>query len=96
MDLKNENDLTKYEGYFMYMADAAVFTPCGGEKPIRVSMEKEYIKVEKKYLQMVDGGTWVYLVLWESCKICRMKKVLQFLLFVIYEVIDCNAEKRCK
>lgn len=37
-------------GNFLYMADAALFTYCGTGKKVPVSMEGEYILVERAYL----------------------------------------------
>jgi uncharacterized lipoprotein NlpE involved in copper resistance len=45
-------------GHFIYMADAAVFTPCGASKAIPVQMGTEvYMALEEAYLNTVDGGT---------------------------------------
>ncbi|HMP32296.1 MAG TPA: hypothetical protein PKD85_21995 [Saprospiraceae bacterium] len=45
-------------GHFIYMADAAVFTPCGQKKAIPVLMgTKVYMDLEEAYLNTVEGGT---------------------------------------
>ncbi len=92
----DKNDLTKYEGYFMYMADAAVFKSCGSEKPVRVAAEKEYIQVERKYLQIAEGGTWVYLVFKGRLQNMANEEGKNVASYVIYEVLECSAEKKCR
>lgn len=92
----DKNDLTKYEGYFMYMADAAVFKSCGSEKPVRVAAEKEYIQVERKYLQIAEGGTWVYLVFKGRLQNMTNEEGKNVASYVIYEVLECSAGKNCK
>ena len=92
MDLKNENDLTKYEGYFMYMADAAVFKSCGSEKPVRVAAEKEYIQVERKYLQIAEGGTWVYLVFKGRLQKLQNEEGNLVPSYIIHEITELNKE----
>ncbi|MFZ1705867.1 MAG: hypothetical protein WAT79_16090 [Saprospiraceae bacterium] len=60
-DKSMSNSLQSYEGYFMYMADAAVFKACNTETVLRVEHQYDYLEVEKKYLALVEGGTWVFI-----------------------------------
>ncbi|MBK6364681.1 MAG: hypothetical protein IPL63_01450 [Saprospiraceae bacterium] len=92
----DKNDLTKYEGYFMYMADAAVFKSCGSEKPVRVAAEKEYIQVERKYLQIAEGGTWVYLVFKGRLQKLQNEEGNLVPSYIIHEITELNKDKRCK
>jgi hypothetical protein len=92
----DKNDLTKYEGYFMYMADAAVFKSCGSEKPVRVAAEKEYIQVERKYLQIAEGGIWVYLAFKGRLQNMANEEGIVVASYVIHEVLECSAEKKCR
>ena len=58
INYQDENRKKSLVGHFIYMADAAVFTPCGAKKAIPVEMYTEVYKgLEKAYLNTVDGGT---------------------------------------
>lgn len=54
----------RFYGHFQYMADAAIFYPCGGGKHYPVSMEGEYLKTEQAYLNtIIDGGEKIFVEL---------------------------------
>jgi hypothetical protein len=58
VNYQDENREKSLVGHFIYMADAAVFTPCGAKKAIPVEMYTEvYKSLEEAYLNTVDGGT---------------------------------------
>ncbi len=52
----NENK-NYHQGYFSYLADAAIFIDCDTKEKYPVAMEGDYITMEKKYLEIskTDG-----------------------------------------
>ena len=50
-----------FAGEFMYFTDAPVFRPCGNQQLFPVVMEKAYIEAERQYLNLTEGGTWIYI-----------------------------------
>ncbi|MEM6398224.1 MAG: META domain-containing protein [Bacteroidota bacterium] len=51
-----ESDENEITGLFVYMADAAGFTPCGSSVSYPVSMEKGYLACERAYSGMEKFG----------------------------------------
>lgn len=51
-----KKDKKTFEGYFSYMADAAMFIDCKTEERFSVSNEGEYLNIEKEYLRIVENA----------------------------------------
>jgi len=51
-----KKDKNTFEGYFSYMADAAMFIDCKTDERFSVSNEGEYLSIEKEYLRIVENA----------------------------------------
>jgi uncharacterized lipoprotein NlpE involved in copper resistance len=47
---KNQTSSNQVEGLFVYWADAAILAECSSGEKLPVAMEKDYISLEKAYL----------------------------------------------
>jgi copper homeostasis protein (lipoprotein) len=55
-------DNNLFKGYFIYLADAALFTDCEDNKRYPVVQQGDYLKLETEYLKIVsDGGKKVFI-----------------------------------
>ena len=82
-------------GEFMYFADAPVFRLCDGQKTYPVAMEKAYIEVEKMYLQKVEGGTWIYVVVQGDFEERINEEGQKTKMFVIKKLWTMDENKGC-
>lgn len=83
-------------GEFMYFADAPVFRLCNEQKIYPVAMEKAYIEVEKMYLQKVEGGTWIYVVVKGDFEEKINEEGQKTKMFVIKKLWTMDENKTCK
>lgn len=82
-------------GEFMYFADAPVFRLCNEQKIYPVAMEKAYIDVEKMYLQKVEGGTWIYVVVQGDFEEKINEEGQKTKMFVIKKLWTMDENKGC-
>ncbi len=92
---ENEN---LFQGYFSYMADAALFIDCKDSKKYPVAMENDYLKLEKKYLTTVkDGGEKILITFYgeivEKNKL-EGKGKIKFL--IVKKLINIFPNKKCE
>lgn len=85
------------EGYFVYMADAEIFYPCGAEQGMKIIKNEEYVNLERSYIQLKDlkMAEKVYTkvrgnLIAEADKTGKFSKTL-----MIRELLEFGREKKC-
>ncbi len=63
---KDADTINQIEGLFVYWADAAIITNCINGEKLPVAMEKDYIYLEKAYLEKRKSEGQVLLVRFEG------------------------------
>jgi hypothetical protein len=84
-----------FAGEFMYFADAPVFRPCGHQQIYPVVMDKAYIEAERQYLNMTEGGTWVYITFSGIIVEKKNEEGRPVNMFLIEKLKSMDKNKRC-
>ncbi len=58
-----QNNNEYINGYFSYMADAALFVDSKTNQKYPVAMEEDYINLEKEYLKNFKGGEQAFITI---------------------------------
>lgn len=94
---KQANTNRTFKGMYSYMADANNFRICNSDKSYPVSMQGDYLKLEKSYLENSEAGKEVYIELIGHLKAVKaMEGNGKEAAIMVQELIKIDSNKVCQ